>query len=234
MASSNSNLIVFTDNEYLNELMHPNWQYHLQNPSASSKECFDKVGGYEALKKVNTSLVQFGGVLYDMAQKKVIKTININIKHDSVTSGFVPTEYTYACAHDLTGIHFDSTAIITNSKSLSEASKIMREFIGDHVWFVMDNDFHVIRRQIPDFANDRQAPYRLKHLLKNTEAEGFNSGKLHELLTDEQKIETGWTGWNTESKKLELQEHTGCYDALSMAVFCACNDIIKKTLMVQE
>jgi hypothetical protein len=217
MVDNKERLVVFTDNEYLHDLMSTLQKLKKQYPTLTNKQAFEKLGGYEAIKKSNTSLVQFGGVVYNLNYKKIIKTLSINIKHDSSTAKFIPDEDTYLCAYDLTGFHFDQC---NDAISLQEASKILREFIGNYPWVVMANDLNVIRHQLPNFANDRKEPILLKPLLKNTKAEGYNSGRLYQLLTPEELKETGFTD-NTKN-----QEHTGFWDSLSMAVYCAVNKVI--------
>ena len=215
-----NDLVVFTDFEYLNEWMDKSWKFNLENPDVPMNDFFQKLGGYEGLKKAETSLVQFGGVLYDIKNKKIVDTLNINIKHDEKTAKFIPTQYTYNYAHKLCGVWFNNKS---NLISLDDAAKLLRKFIGEHRWVIMDNDFNVIKRQLPSFASDRKEPLRLKPLLLNTRAKGYNSGKLYSLLTDKEKE---LTGWNESSKLLKTYEHTGCYDALSMAVYCAINQDI--------
>lgn len=178
------------------------------SPETPMKEHFIKLGGYEGLKQVSTSLVQVGAVLYDLKEQKVLKTLSINVQHDAKSSKFTPTDYTYLYAHSLTTIRFDQ---LKDAVSLLEASKSLCDFIGDHPWVIMDNDLNVIRRQIPDFAADRPAPIKLKPLLST----GLNSGKLHTLLNDKQKEATGW------NQHARGAEHTAFFDALSMAVYCA-------------
>lgn len=178
---------------------------------------------YEGQKKINTSIVQIGAILYDIKNKKVVDMLNINVKHDSKTTKFIPTENTYKCAHSLTGIRFDQCA---DQISFNEAIQLFRKFIGNHKWILMDNDLNVIKKQDPMFALDRKEPIRLKPLLANTKASGLNSGKLFTLLTEKEKE---LTGWNKCFELCKTNEHTGCFDALSMAVFCASNpDILEK------
>jgi hypothetical protein len=209
-------LVVFTDFEYLNEWMAPQWKMHQENPEIPMEEHFKKLGGYEGLSKIGTSLVQLGGVLYDMKNKKVVATINLNIQHDEKTTHFTPTKTTYDYAHMLTGVRFDEVKAIT----LEEGAKLLREFIGDYKWVVMNNDLNVMRHQLPQFASDRKEPIRFKPLLSNTKAVGLNSGRLYQLLTDEERISTGWNEHSVG------KEHTGCYDALSMAVYSCVNNLL--------
>lgn len=190
---------------------------HLESPTAPMSDFFLQLGGYEGLSKLNPSLVQVGAVRYDLKQKKMVDTLNINIKHDEKTTTWTPTEATYAYAHSLTGMWFNKGEMLP----LAEAAQSLRSFIGTDKWVVMNNDFAVIKSQLPDFASDRKERIRLKPLLTNTKAAGLNSGKLVTLLSETEKEATGW---NRAVRALG-KEHTGCFDALSMAVYCAVNKV---------
>lgn len=155
-----------------------------------------------------------------MKLRKVVGLLNINVKHDEKTTTWMPTQDTYAYAHWLTGVQFDK---VENALTLSEAAKKLRDFIGEYKWVVMNNDFAVIKSQLPDFASDREGPIRLKPLLATiSEAKGLNSGKLQSLLSASEKETSGWN----EVVKTLGDEHTGCFDALSMAVYVGMRGIV--------
>lgn len=211
-------IIVFTDFEYLNEWMEKQWNMHLENPHVSTDETFKRLGGYDGLSKIGTSLVQFGGIKYDLRNKCILEHLSVNIMHDTKTTKFTPSDATYSYAHLMSGVWFNQGSLM----SLRDAAAELRKFIADHKWVVMNNDFNVIRHQLPDFASDRKEPIKLKPLLVNTKAEGLNSGKLHSLLTEKEKQATGWNHFVKSIGK----EHTGSFDALSMAVYCAVNNVL--------
>src|SRR5437764_5137986 len=148
------------------------WKKHLQSPQTDMNEFFLELGGYEGLKKIQTSLVQIGAVQYDLEKKQVIQTLNLNVKHDYKTAKWNPDQDTYSYAEFLTGVRFDE---VKDAVPLQEAASRFRDFLGDRKWIVMNNDYQVIKSQLPEFASDRKEPIRLKPLLMSSKI-CLNSG----------------------------------------------------------
>ncbi|KNC53953.1 uncharacterized protein AMSG_12277 [Thecamonas trahens ATCC 50062] len=204
-------VVVFSDCEYVFAGMDA-LEAAVVDEGVSPTQAYEQFGGYARVKELTeTAVVQIGAVKYDLANRRVVETFEVVVD---------PGESWPAATFDylarLTGTVFGPG----HGEQAQSALAAFDSFVGNAMWVVMDNDGAVMRRQWPQLAAG--PAIRLKPLLTDTPAAGLNSGHLHNLLADDVKAAAGF-GAIVDARK-DAQEHTGLYDAISMAVFCALAD----------